>query len=199
MNNFVFEGDRPRDRSPFFRNGVSPVSLRFLTLLLLLNVGAGTHAFGGEGLLVEFDLALAMGKKPAGMAVSTGQVTVEGDFSYGTYGALHFRFNSAHYGADQGARRTAYALPPADGMSHHISARYDLQTVTISRDGVEVIRDWLDSQTTEIPSRPGPPVNFNTPLQNLKVTPFAVAPLLPEVRWQGVIGNSSALHSGPTM
>lgn len=152
---------------------------------------------------MEFELAPVVTtdphKNPQGVAISTGQVTVEGDWQFGANGALHFRFNSAHYGADQGARIVSYALPAPDGAWHKITAEYDLQFVTIKRDGVVVVRDWLDQVTTEIPSRPGLALSFNTPIRNIKATPFAVAPILPEVRWQGVVGNSSVPNHGPSM
>lgn len=104
-----------------------------------------------QGLRIEFEIAPVAGKNPSGLAVSTGQVTVEGDWQFGPYGALQFRFKSAHHGLDQGARIVTYALPAPDGAWHRIEASYDLQFVTIKRDGVVVVRDWLDSQTTEIP------------------------------------------------
>ena len=153
------------------------------------------HPFAA-GLELSFDLKPAAGKNPSGVAIATGQVTVEGDWQFGAYGALHFRFNSAHYGADQGARIVTYVLPKPDDQWHRIVARYDLQTVTITRDGVVQVRDWLDQQTTEIPSRPGPAVNFNTPLQNVVTKTYPVTLPQPAVKWQGIIGNSSAPQSG---
>jgi len=152
-----------------------------------------------SGLRLEFEIQPTAGKNPQGLAISTGQVTVEGDWQFGANGALHFRFNSAHHGLDQGARIVTYALPAPDGAWHKITAEYDLQFVTIKRDGVTVVRDWLDSQTTEIPTGPVRPVNFNTPLRGVRSSEFEVSSLNPPVRWQGVIGNSSVPNRGPSM
>lgn len=154
-----------------------------------------------SGLRLEFEIQPIAGKNPQGLALSTGQVTVDGDWQFGPNGALHFRFNSAHYGADQGARIVTWPLPAPDGAWHKITAEYDLQFVTIKRDGVTVVRDWLDSQTTEIPTgAPRTTSAFNTPLRNLVTRNFKPETLpKPPVRWQGVIGNSSVPNSGPTM
>lgn len=175
-------------------------SSRLLFFHLLLCTALTTC---GAGLAVEFEFAPVIGANrfanPQGPVVSTGRVLIEGDWQYGGYGSLHFRFNSANHGADHGARIITYVLPAPDGAWHKINAEYDLQFVTIKRDGVVVVRDWLDQQTTEIPSRPGPAVNFNTPVRNIKVTPFDVPALLPEVRWTGLIGNSSVPQHRPSV
>ena len=160
-------------------------SSRLLFFLLQLCTALTTC---GAGLAVEFEFAPVIGANqfanPQGQVVSTGQVLIEGDWQYGAYGSLHFPFNSANHGADHGARTVTSVLPAPDGAWHKIKPEYDLQFVTIKRGGVVVVRDWLDQQTTENPSRPGPAVNFNTPVRNIKATPFDVlAPAARPCRW----------------